>query len=98
MNPTQIESAITSVILAAGGFLIGRGWATASEVSAFATAINSVVGAALVIVPFVRKIYNSSSIAKIQQVNSENNGVKVVPVSAPTAEVNAPIPSLVVKK
>src|SRR5581483_5594094 len=83
MNSTQVESAITSIIIAIGGWFVGKGWATAADVSAFATAITTIIGAIMVVLPFVRKIYNASSGAMIKTINSEDNGVKVVAASTP---------------
>lgn len=96
MNPTQIESAITSIIIAGGGFLVGKGLVTADEVTSFATAVTTLAGALLIIVPLVRKVYTASTTAKIASINAEDNGVKVVKVNAATVnipEATEPVPS-----
>ncbi len=38
--------------------------------------------------------YTNTQAAKIQSVNAQDNGVKVVPITAASASVNAPIPAL----
>ncbi len=69
---------------------LGKGYLTADQVSALATGVTTIFGALLVILPLIRKIYNSSTTATIQQINTGDNGVKVVAATAPGAPVNAP--------
>lgn len=89
MNAAQIESAITSIIIAGGGFLVGKGYVTADQVTAFATATTTIFGAVLIVVPIIRKVYTASTTAKIAAVNA-TPGIKVVSQGAPAPQVSQP--------
>ena len=78
-----LRALIPGVVAAATHFGLG----TDAQDTVIATAIATALVAGW-------SSYTNTQTAKIQSVNAADNGVKVVAVSAPAPQVNAPIPAL----
>lgn len=87
MNPDVLLGVLRAFIPVAVGAATYFGFGNDAQDTAIATAAATGIVA-------VWSAYTNTQAAKIQSVNAANNGVKVVPNTAPTAAVNAPIPAL----
>jgi hypothetical protein len=94
MDP-QLKSVLTSILMtgagALGTFAVSHGVIPSEDATSFA---NIVVSILLWLITAALGWYKTRQVtpaAAIQQVNAQDNGVKVVPATSPGTPVNAPL-------
>lgn len=85
-----LGGAAEKALLALFMYAAGKGWIPGDSVVPLATALYGLLS-----VSFTAAV--QSQTAKIQDINSTTNGVKVVPASAPVMPVDGPLPAMVGK-
>ena len=81
----QITGVIRAVLAAVGGWAVGKGYIDN-------TTATTAGGAILTLGMAAWSVYTNSQSAKIQSINTANNGVHVVPeATAPAATVDKPL-------
>jgi hypothetical protein len=81
MNSDQVLGILRSILAAAGGWAVGKGYIDSDTATALAGAIVTIAIAGW-------SFYTNSKSAMIKSVNNADNGVKVVDANAPAPTVN----------
>ncbi len=89
MTPSgdQLTGALRTILAAAGGYAVAKGWIDAGTATTLA-------GGIAILLTFVWSYISHSQTSMIHAVNAADNGVKVVPATSPSPQVDAPIPLL----
>lgn len=94
----QTTSIFGSIILAAAaaiaGYLAKSGIVPAGQLDATTATIGVVLTGIVTAAVTWYKAHQASDKVMIQTINANDNGVKVVPATAPANQVNAPIPEI----
>ncbi len=86
-NGDQLTGALRTILAAIGGIAVGKGWIDADTAAALG-------GGIAILLTAIWSYVAHSQTAQIRAVNAADNGVKVVPATSPSPQVDAPIPLL----